>query len=66
MTEGPVLYDASGFLLRPEIHFSILIKEEKALIANYFGKRFVGCIEYDLKCVEGKYRLSNMTDVWVS
>lgn len=42
MTEGPVLYDASGFLLRPEIHFNILIKEEKALIANYSEKGLSG------------------------
>ena len=54
------------FFLKPEIHFNILFKEEKALIAYYFGKRFARCLEYDLNYVDGKYSLSNMIDVWVS
>ncbi len=55
-----------GFFLRPEIHFNINLKEGKALIAYYFGKRFARCLEYDLTCVDGKYSLSNEIDVWVS
>ena len=54
-----------GFFLRPEIHFNIILKEGKALIAYYFGKRFARCLEYDLTCVDGKYSLSNQVDVWV-
>lgn len=55
-----------GFFLRPEIHFNILLNEGKALIAYYFGKRYARCLEYDLICVDDKYSISNMVDVWVS
>ena len=60
------LTNEKGFFLRPEIRFNILLKEGKALVAYYFGTRYARCLEYELKCVDGKYSLCNMTDVWVS
>lgn len=53
-----------GFYSRPEIHFNIDLKNSKALITYYFATRYARCLEYDLICVDGKYSLSNRTDVW--
>lgn len=60
------LVNEKGLYLRPEIHFNILLKEGKALIAYYFGSRYARCMEYDLICVDDKYSICNKKDVWVS
>lgn len=60
------LADENGFFINPEMHFNILSNEQRVILTYYFGKRFARCIEYDLKCMSGNYRIENPQVVWVS
>lgn len=60
------LLNEHGFFMNPEMHFNILLNENKIILTYYFGKRFARCFRYDLVCMDDNYKIENPQVMWVS
>lgn len=49
------LLNEQGFFMNREMHFNILLNENKIILTYYFGKRFARCFLYDLVCMDDNY-----------
>lgn len=59
------LLNEQGFFINPEMHFNILLNENKVILTYYFGKRFARCFIYDLVCLNENYKIENPQVIWV-
>lgn len=60
------LINENGFYINPEMHFNILLNDNKVVLTYYFGKRCARCLTYDLVSVDDDYKIENPKVVWVS